>query len=167
MLHSRIHRVGQFTITISRLVEGTPKDARLGKPEERKEANTFPLKQMTNPRQAPGRTPEQIPRLIPERVSEQVPEQFLEQFDDVCQPYFVVSCPHCQEPILLYKHEIACKIFRHAAYLGNTNNLIGPHTTEVECKRLLAEKLVTGCAGPFQVEFSPGGYLAVKKCDYI
>src|SRR5947208_2198428 len=106
MLSSRTYRVGKFIITVSRQTQ-----------EEQEN-------KMTEERGEKG-----------ERGKREGKKKFLQQLDERGQVYFVVICPHCQDPILLYKNEIACKIFRHAAYLDNANNLINPHTSEKECKR--------------------------------
>ena len=85
--------------------------------------------------------------------------------------YFIVKCPHCdQEPILfLYQNELACKIFRHAAYTFDTNKLINPHTPEQECDRLSNEKLIVGCGKPFRVLVSDEdvNIIKVEKCGYL
>jgi hypothetical protein len=85
--------------------------------------------------------------------------------------YFIVKCPHCEsEPILfLYQNELACKIFRHAAYNFDTNKLINPHTPEQECDRLSNEKLIVGCGKPFRVLVSDEdvNIIKVEKCGYL
>lgn len=60
----------------------------------------------------------------------------------------VVSCPQCHEIVLI--SEINCQIFRHGAYKAN-NEQIPPHTSQVECERLVEGKLIYGCGKPFRI----------------
>ncbi len=76
----------------------------------------------------------------------------------------LVSCPHCNEQILIA--ELNCRIFRHGA-LRSSGNQINPHESKVECDRLSTEGLIWGCGKPFYVkgDFQTG--LTVEPCDYI
>jgi hypothetical protein len=84
--------------------------------------------------------------------------------------YFIIQCPHClAEDIFLYKHEIACTIFRHGAMINNTNQTIGPHTSKEECDRLAKSGTVVGCSKPFSIKLvSDNGknYAIAEICDY-
>jgi hypothetical protein len=77
---------------------------------------------------------------------------------------FTFNCPHCDNLIQVLGCELACCIFRHAAYTHSLQQ-INPHTPEQECKRLVKEKLVIGCAKPFK--FVNGNPSYVTICDYI
>jgi hypothetical protein len=30
--------------------------------------------------------------------------------------YIIISCPHCNDSVLIYNNELNCRIFRHAVY---------------------------------------------------
>lgn len=62
-----------------------------------------------------------------------------------------VLCPTCNGGVWIPFNEINCGIFRHAVYKCNGQQ-IPPHASEPECKRLLEQGLVEGCAQPFRVE---------------
>lgn len=79
---------------------------------------------------------------------------------DIC-----VYCPHCKMPILIYKKDFNCKIFRHAV-LKSTNKQINPHTKKEICDYLSKNNKIHGCGKPFKVIFNNENYIAVK-CDYI
>lgn len=79
--------------------------------------------------------------------------------------HLIVSCPHCNDYILIYKKELNCKIFRHGIYLHNKKQ-IDPHLPKKECDRLFNEKLIIGCGKPFKIKENFGLYIALK-CDYI
>jgi hypothetical protein len=74
-------------------------------------------------------------------------------------------CPHCGGGVEVLVREVNCKIFRHAVYIKNGQQ-IGPHTKKHECDRLVREGLVRGCAKPFRLNRNgPNWY--VEVCDYI
>jgi hypothetical protein len=79
--------------------------------------------------------------------------------------HIIVSCPHCNNYILILKKEFNCKIFRHGVY-KNTKKQIDPHLSKVECDRLYNEQLIIGCGKPFEIKEHLGLYKAIK-CDYI
>jgi hypothetical protein len=79
--------------------------------------------------------------------------------------HIVVSCPHCNKYILIFKKEFNCKIFRHGVYKNNKKQ-IDPHLPKEECDRLFNEKLIIGCGKPFQIINYLGLHQAIK-CDYI
>jgi hypothetical protein len=71
-----------------------------------------------------------------------------------------VVCPHCACEIWI--EELNCRIFRHAVYISNMEP-IPPHSSQLECERLVAESLVYGCAKPFRITEQN----QVEICDYI
>lgn len=73
---------------------------------------------------------------------------------------FIVKCPHCFEFILI--EQINCRIFRHATYKSNGEQ-IHPHASKEECEKVVADKLVYGCAGPFLLDASGCAVI----CGYI
>jgi hypothetical protein len=79
--------------------------------------------------------------------------------------FIIVECPTCGGTILIYKNELNCRIFRHAVYKNNLQN-INPHASKVECDKLVQENRIHGCARPFQVTISNNIFTAVL-CDYI
>ena len=80
---------------------------------------------------------------------------------------YVFPCPHCGIRIQVFEHEIACTIFRHA-YMKNTKNQIGPHTSKEQCDNFVANNQVVGCARPFRFIRASGSEPAhVIPCGYI
>ena len=75
----------------------------------------------------------------------------------------IVSCPHCQDYIFIYKKEIKCAIFRHGV-IKSTNKQIPPHASKEICDALLEEDKIYGCGKPFQLLKDP--YRTIV-CDYI
>jgi hypothetical protein len=72
----------------------------------------------------------------------------------------VISCPHCNDPILI--DQLNCKIFRHAVFKNNGLQ-INPHASKLECEDYLIKNLIYGCGKPFKINSQ---YLA-EICDYI
>ena len=58
------------------------------------------------------------------------------------------ECPYCFDVITVAQDAIACTIFRHGWY-KNTNLPIPPHSSLVECNRLVREGLINGCGLPY------------------
>ncbi len=79
--------------------------------------------------------------------------------------HFIVSCPHCQDLILIYKKELNCHIFRHGIYKNNLKQ-IGPHLKKKTCDRLSTNNLIYGCGKPFQIIHIDETIKAIV-CDYI
>ena len=79
--------------------------------------------------------------------------------------YLLISCPHCQEPIVIYQKELNCRIFRHGVYRRNLKQ-IDPHLKKEECDRLKNDNQIYGCGKPFQIVEDNNKYQAVV-CDYI
>lgn len=74
------------------------------------------------------------------------------------------ECPHCGGLVQVAQNETNCRIFRHAAYRA-TQQPINPHAGAAECAQLLADGLVDGCAGPFELVLGPEPYAQV--CGYV
>lgn len=75
----------------------------------------------------------------------------------------IVICPYCSEHIIIEK--LNCGIFRHGQYKDNYRQ-VSPHMTKSKCLKLLSEKKVNGCMGPFKVIKDDKEWKAIK-CDYI
>lgn len=75
--------------------------------------------------------------------------------------YIIVSCPHCNESILIYKNEINCRIFRHAVYKNGEN--VNPHLPKEECDKLVLTDKVYGCCKPFRLNEQN----IPEICEYI
>lgn len=80
------------------------------------------------------------------------------------------DCPHCHSMIMVFEHDIACAIFRHAIMKDNMT-AVNPHASKEECDALLRENKIYGCAGPFRiiVDNRPGAEkkYSIEVCDYI
>ena len=74
---------------------------------------------------------------------------------------FIFPCPHCMHIIQVPKSGINCKIFRHAVYKSNLQQ-IPPHSAKKTCDKLLAEGKVFGCAKPFIFD----GVTALQTNEY-
>ena len=77
----------------------------------------------------------------------------------------IITCPHCEDYILIYKKEINCAIFRHAIN-KNTFMQINPHASKEECDYLITNNLVYGCAKPLKLIYDNNEYIGIK-CEYI
>lgn len=75
----------------------------------------------------------------------------------------IVTCPHCGEPIIIIK--INCGIFRHGVIITSGKQM-HPHLTQIECERLIKNKLIYGCGKPFQIIKKSDIYETVV-CDYV
>lgn len=82
--------------------------------------------------------------------------------DKMSDNYIVVICPHCEDPIIIYKNDINCRIFRHAVY-KNTNKPINPHTSEIKCNLLVKSNKIFGCAKPFKLNEDD----KAEICEYL
>ena len=76
----------------------------------------------------------------------------------------VFNCPHCKQEIIVLYKEINCKIFRHAVYKHNFEQ-INPHLPKIECDELFINDKVYGCAKPFELVFNNGKWF-VTICEY-
>ena len=58
----------------------------------------------------------------------------------------ILFCPHCGGGVII--EQINCAIFRHGYYIGGGQ--INPHMPKIECEKLIEEKKIYGCGGPFK-----------------
>ena len=72
----------------------------------------------------------------------------------------IIICPHCNEYIEIL--EINCRIFRHAVYKSNYQQ-INPHSPKEVCIKLKEDDLIYGCGKPFMIKEDN----IVEICDYI
>lgn len=72
------------------------------------------------------------------------------------------KCPWCFEPILVYRNELNCRIFRHAVFKKDGQQL-NPHASKEECDNVVEQGLVWGCGKPFKIIDDS----TIEKCDYI
>jgi hypothetical protein len=77
-----------------------------------------------------------------------------------------VSCPHCEELILIYKNEINCAIFRHGVKKSNLKQ-INPHLPKDVCDILARNNQIYGCGKPFKLIINNDEEYTAIKCDYI
>lgn len=61
---------------------------------------------------------------------------------------FVVTCPHCNDPILV--SEINCQIFRHGVLIESGQQM-DPHSSLEVCTYLSNNKKIYGCGKPFKL----------------
>jgi hypothetical protein len=80
------------------------------------------------------------------------------------EDFYVFNCPQCNEEIIVFKDELNCKIFRHAIYKNNYQQ-VDPHLPERECYELTKTNSVYGCCKPFEIIYKDNKFLAVK-CVY-
>ena len=79
--------------------------------------------------------------------------------------YIIISCPHCNHSILIYKQEINCRIFRHAVYKHNFQQ-IHPHSPKDVCDNLVKNNAIYGCGKPFRITNVDDKWI-IEICDYI
>ena len=79
--------------------------------------------------------------------------------------YVILQCPYCENFVLIYKKDFNCKIFRHAYYKSN-HQQINPHSSKEICEKLLKEDKIYGCSKPFKLIENNLSY-KLEKCDYI
>jgi len=75
---------------------------------------------------------------------------------------YFISCPHCQTTIEILDDQINCQIFRCGVYKTPHLSPINPHSSEIECRRLIDDNLIWGCGQPFRFDGQN-----VNQCDYI
>ena len=78
----------------------------------------------------------------------------------------VFECPNCKSPFLVNEKDFNCKILRHAVF-KNTLKEINPHSSKIECDKLIADDLVFGCAKPLTIVKNDKNKYIVTECDYI
>ena len=76
----------------------------------------------------------------------------------------VFNCVWCDKPIIVFLNERFCKIFRHAIYKNNYEQ-VNQHMSESECNRLVISDLVYGCCKPFEI-IERDSKFYIKKCEY-
>jgi len=76
---------------------------------------------------------------------------------------YYFDCPHCGDKIQIAEQDFNCRIFRHAVFKSNGQQ-INPHAPQTECERLSKSDLIWGCGRPFRIV---GPAYKVEKCDYI
>ena len=79
-------------------------------------------------------------------------------------PFIVITCPHedCRMSVLIYHHEINCRIFRHAVYIASGEQ-VPPHLDKQACEELVRKQLVWGCCKPFRLNEQQ----LPEICDYL
>ena len=80
------------------------------------------------------------------------------------EDFYFFNCPNCQDEIIVNKNELNCKIFRHAIYKNNFEQ-VNPHLDYKSCERLKNADLVYGCCKPFEIVYKDNKLYAVI-CEY-
>ena len=75
----------------------------------------------------------------------------------------IVSCPHCQEYIVIEK--LNCGIFRHGIFKHDKTQ-IPPHSDKKLCDSYVEQNMIYGCGRPFQILIE-NNKINVIICDYI
>ncbi len=78
--------------------------------------------------------------------------------------YVIITCPHCEIPIMVLKKEFNCKIFRHGVF-KNTYKQMNPHLPKKDCDKLVVNDLIIGCGKPFKLVIKNNEY-TTEICDY-
>jgi hypothetical protein len=81
------------------------------------------------------------------------------------EDYIMFQCPTCELQIVIYKHEINCGIFRHGV-IKDSGLQISPHSSKIECDKLVDGELIYGCGKPFRITNNNNEYKA-EICGYI
>ena len=80
----------------------------------------------------------------------------------------LVSCPHCNEFILIEK--LNCTIFRHGTF-KETGKQINPHESKELCDFYVNEGMIYGCGRPFKIIWKHTNNTNLEfytvVCDYI
>lgn len=79
--------------------------------------------------------------------------------------FYIFSCPHCSNDIIVHKTELNCRIFRHGIYKDSYKQL-DPHASKLLCDELVISNQIIGCAKPFEVINDSKGDLIAVICDY-
>lgn len=79
---------------------------------------------------------------------------------------YIFECPHCHQYVEVNRNEINCRIFRHAVYKNNMQQ-INPHASKEECDYLRETDKIYGCAKPFIFNTKNDGNFTVEICEYI
>lgn len=78
--------------------------------------------------------------------------------------FYIFNCPNCKEEIIVNKTELNCKIFRHAIYKNNYEQ-VNPHLSKESCDMLIKQDKVYGCCKPFEIVDMKGTLCSVV-CEY-
>ena len=78
---------------------------------------------------------------------------------------YIFICLHCNNEFIININDFNCKILRHGIYKNNLQQ-INQHSSKEECKKLLENDLIYGCAGPLQIIEDNEEYKLII-CDYI
>jgi hypothetical protein len=78
--------------------------------------------------------------------------------------FYFFKCPHCDQEIVVQINELNCKIFRHAIYKSNYQQ-VDPHLNKQQCDNLLLSNLVYGCCKPFEIIEKENKLYSIK-CEY-
>ena len=83
------------------------------------------------------------------------------------EDYFIFTCPHCDDKIIVAKNELNCRIFRHGILRSNGQQ-INPHSPKELCDFYVANERIYGCGKPFKVvEDELTKEFKTVICDYI
>lgn len=77
--------------------------------------------------------------------------------------YICITCPHCNNSVLIYKKDINCAIFRHGI-IKSTGQQIEPHAPKNVCDDLVKNEKIYGCGKPFKLSVKLN---IAEICDYI
>lgn len=80
------------------------------------------------------------------------------------EDFYMFNCPQCNDEIIVFKNELNCRIFRHAIYKNNYQQ-VNPHLSKLECDKLVETDSIYGCCKPFEIIYENNKFLAIK-CDY-
>jgi hypothetical protein len=80
------------------------------------------------------------------------------------EDYIILKCPHCNDPLQIFKQEINCGIFRHGIYKNGTQ--LDPHASKEICDKFINEKQGFGCGKPFRISINEKNF-HIESCDYI
>jgi hypothetical protein len=58
----------------------------------------------------------------------------------------IFTCPHCE--VIITVDKLKCGIFRHGIMKKNGKS-INPHTSQIDCEKLIRKNLIYGCGKPF------------------
>jgi hypothetical protein len=83
---------------------------------------------------------------------------------NLVEDFYIFNCPHCEDEIIVKKNELNCKIFRHAIYTHNYEQ-VNPHLSKNECEKLINEQKVYGCCKPFEIINKNNKFYATI-CEY-
>ena len=78
----------------------------------------------------------------------------------------IFECPHCKCSFIVNEKDFNCKILRHAVFKNNLKE-INPHSSKLECEKLINNDLVYGCAKPLIITKNDKNEYIVTECDYI